>query len=277
MKKYSMGSSKKVIVITVFAILLSTFLLWEGISFASEIGIEKISDTTISSMEKKISSNDDQLKLNENEKGVSERAPTVEYFESIRYPDGKTIDFKKQEALYQSVKDKINIKKEDAKEILKNKINSIFGDMLGISDKDIFFMELAKSKSYEWWLTLSNEKTKKNYWCVLNALTGECVLMNKVDYTGLQKPEYGSIISKEDAGKLQGDKLNLYIKKAKEIITQNYILNLESNSIKNISLNRTMYIGLRPIAEMSIVMEDGKEARMAFYTDTDQLNLIDLQ
>ena len=219
-----MSSSKKVTVATVFAILLSTFLLWEGISFASEIGIEEISDTSISSMRTENTPNDDQLKLNENEKGVSERAPTVEYFESIKYPDGETIDFKKQEALYQSVKDKINITKEDAKEILKNKIESIFGDMLGISDNDIFFMELAKSKSYEWYLWLSNEKTKKSYWCVLNALTGECVLLNKVDYTGLQKPEYGSVISKEDAGKLQDDKLNLYIKKAKEIITQKDIV-----------------------------------------------------
>jgi hypothetical protein len=276
MKKFNIKNFKTLIIVTVGLVVFSTFLLWESISFASEKGIEKISDTTISSMENDNNPNTKQLEFKKQEKGIQEKAPTVEYLSRIKSLEGNA-DLKKQEALYQSVKGEINITKEDAKEILENKINSIFGDMIGISDSEIFFMELAESKSYEWWLTLANEKTKKNYWCVLNALTGECVLLNRVDYTGLQKPEYGSIISKDDVGKLQDNKLNLYIKKAKEIITEKSILNIKNNSVKDISFKRTLYLGLRPIAEISIVMEDGKEVRMAFYTDTDELTLIDLQ
>ena len=276
MKKFNIRNFKALIIVTVGLVVFSTFLLWKCISFESEKGIQKITDTTISSMENENNPNTEQQELKKQDKRVSEKAPTVEYLETIKSPVGN-IDLKNQEALYQAVKGKINITKEDAKEILESKINNIFGDMIGISDNDIFFMELAENKAYEWWLTLVDEKAKKHYWCVLNALTGECVLLNRVDYTGLKKPEQGSIISKDDAGKVQDNKLNLYIKKSKEIITEKSLLNLKNNCIKDISLKRTLYIGLRPIAEMSIAMEDGKVLRMAFYADTDELNLIDLQ
>lgn len=258
MNKLSRKSYLTLIAATGMLILLSTLLLKKGISFSSESSIGKVENIPTVKLDSK--------------------APTKETIEKLNNSKGTPIDLKKQEELYQSVKDRINIQKEDAIIIFNKNIHNLFGESLVISNDNLFLTKnyISKKESYDWLLSVTNEKIKKSYWCILNAMTGECTKIMKIDYNGLRDLSDGLFIS-GIYEELKDNKLELYINKARGIITKNNILNSKSNNIHDISLKGSFYIGLRPIARMNVTMENGKTVEVGFYIDTDELLSIDLQ
>lgn len=95
-------NKKAYIILTASAIMLvilSTLLLKKGISFTGDIGTGRIDNILIGeTFEESINSS------------------SMVNSDSIK---SEPVDLKKQEALYESEKDKINIQKEDAKGIFK--------------------------------------------------------------------------------------------------------------------------------------------------------------
>lgn len=258
MNKLNRKSYLTLIAVTGMLIIFSTLLLKKGISFSSESSIGKVENIPTVKLDSK--------------------APTKENIERLNNSKGTPIDMKKQDELYQSVKDRINIQKEDARIIFNKNINNLFGESLAISNDNLFLMKnyISKKESYDWWLSVTDEKNKISYWCILNAMTGECTKIMKIDYDGLRDLSDGLFVSGRYE-KLKDNKLELYTNKARGIVTKNNILNSKSNNIHDISLKGSFYIGLRPIARMNVTMENGKTVEVGFYIDTDELLSIDLQ
>lgn len=137
----------------------------------------------------------------------------------------------------------------------------------------IYFFD--KQKGYEWYIPIENDKNKKYYCCVLDSITGECTSICRTDYTGFKKFEHGGYSSKRKIVLKEG-KLDLYINKTKEILTTNNIFNLKNSKIQEVTLEDSLYIGIRPLACMNARMDDGKSAGVAFYIDTDELEGISI-
>ncbi|QAA33410.1 hypothetical protein [Clostridium manihotivorum] len=274
---------------TVVLVFVCTVLLERGISLASksdEGKIYNVSNKVIS--EKPITSNlsdnhgsgnlkkielNDKQKNNQQEvnSNIESDKPTKEYLEG--YSLGEPVDLNEQEALYQSVKSEINIKKEDAKNIFAKEIYKIFGVNLDIPEKKLSLMGI--NSGYEWSFYTESEKDKKAYWCILNALTGQCNKFVRVDYNGLSKAEYGAIQSKR-AATLDENQLNHYIKLTKDLIIEKNILNANIDSFKNIYLENSIYVGLRPVVVMAVQLDIKRKVEVMFYTDTDELYSIDI-
>ncbi|WP_160671998.1 hypothetical protein [Clostridium sp. C8-1-8] len=225
-------------------------------------------DKNLKKLELNTKQNNNQQKSDNN---LEIDAPTKEYLE--RCPLGEPIDINVQEELYQEVKSKINIKKEDAKKIFAKEIYKIFGVNLDISEKKLSLMRA--SSGYEWSFYTESDKDKKAYWCILNALTGQCNKFVRVDYNGLSKAEYGAIQSKRTET-LDEEQLKHYVKLTKDVILEKKILNSNINSFKNIYLEGSCYVGLRPMIIMAVQLERKRKVEVMFYSDTDELYSIDI-
>jgi len=250
MKKANKKSYISIIVSTIMLILLSVLLLNKGIIYTGNIGTDHIENiSVVQKFDKSMTSN----------------------------IEGEPIDLKEQEILYESVKDKINIQKEDAKEIFKEKIISLFGDSISIADSEIWLMNVGglENANYKWWLVVENKQDKKLYWCIQNAMTSSCEKIEKYDYAGLNNANDGAIITRK-AVELKANQLESYIKKAEEIIVRNNFLNSENNNIGEISLKDKLYIGIRPIVVLNTEIKNGEITKITFYSDTDELVGIDI-
>lgn len=151
MNKFNKKGHLKLIVVTGMLILLSTLMLKIGISFiekkgigkAENISIQSISEKFITNKSSKNSSNpkEDQAGVKQQEStDPSSKPPTIEEVEKNDFlTGGKPIDIKEQDELYESVKDKVNIKKEDAAIIFKKDIYNLFNESVNIPNNDIFF------------------------------------------------------------------------------------------------------------------------------------------
>ncbi|MDP4178339.1 MAG: hypothetical protein Q8900_08390 [Bacillota bacterium] len=278
MNKFNNKGHLKLIVVTGILILLSTLMLKIGISFIEKKGIGKAENISIQSISEKFITNKSS-KNSSNPKGDQaglkqqsstdplSKPPTIEEVEKNDYlTGGKPIDIKEQDELYESVKDKVNIKKEDAAIIFKKDVYNLFNESVNISNNEIFFFDKQKV----WYIPIENDKSKKYYCCVLDSITGECASICRVDYTGFKKSEHGGYYSKRKIVLKEG-KLDFYINKTKEILTTNNIFNLKNSKIQEVKLKDSLYIGIRPLACMNATMDDGKSAEVDFYIDTDEL------
>lgn len=280
MNKFNKKGHLKLIVVTGILILISTLMLKIGILFiekkvigkSENISLQSKSEKLIANKSSKNSSNPkgDQVELKQKEStDPSSKIPTIEEVEKNDiYPTGKPIDIKRQDELYESVKDKVNIKKEDAAIIFKKDVYNLFNESINISSNNIYFFN--KQNGYMWYIPVENDTSKKYYCCVLDSITGECISICRTDYTGFKKSEQGSYYSKRKIVLKEG-KLDLYINKTKEILTTNNIFNLKNSKIQEVTLKDSFYIGIRPLACMNATMDDGKSAEVDFYIDTDEL------
>lgn len=257
---------------TIILVGLSTLLLSSGISFAAKVGVGKIENI---STEKLVSKPSDSQSQN-NDKILKEQL--LDSIKKIKAEEKvEKIDSKEQEELYESVKNKINIQREEAKEIVKNKIFNVFGDSLNTSDMKIYFWDEGVSHpiSYRWAANVLYQKNKKLYACIISAMSGECNEILKSDYTGLEDPSDGDLITRITT-KLSKDKINQYISKAKEIVNENTILNAKNSVVGKFSLTDSCYLGLRPTVQVSAKTKNSQVVDVVFYTDTDELYLVNL-
>jgi hypothetical protein len=188
------------------------------------------------------------------------------------------VNIKKQEKLYHSVENQINVKKEEAKEIVKNKILDVYGDSLNTADMKIYFENKSISHpiGYMWAVNVIDKKNSIIYGCEISAMSGECTAIFKVDYKGLENPNDGSTITQITPA-INQDKVNKYIVKAKDIVNKSKIL-ISNNSItEDFTVKNQYYSGLRPVIELNAKTKNGQILVLIFYTDTDELNSIFLQ
>ncbi len=179
-----------------------------------------------------------------------------------------------QQEIYLSVKEKINIEKKDAVSIFLKYNNYLFNESPDTLDIKIIFSDFFAPEKYIWQLSLSLENNKKYYYCQIDAVTGQLSSLTRADYSGIQKPEYSTLLTKFRAGTLMNKKLDFYNNRIREVISNNPF-NVKEIMIKNINLKDTHYIGFRPIAVIRADLSDGKAYEISFYTDTDEITSID--
>jgi hypothetical protein len=239
---------------TMILVGFSTLLLTKAISMSGEMGVGKLESIAL---DKKFGQADDGISLH-----------------SELYIKKVPVDKKEQEEVYQSIKDEINIQKEDAKNIARKNIYSIFGDSLEISDEDIsFYMYyvLEQKEPHYNWSIVAKTVNKKQYSCQLNATTGECWVLSRTDFKGLKDPDESGFVQIIYNRVLPEDKLQLYTKQAREIINEFNKLNSKENNIERIYLEYLGDMGLRPTAFIGAIMQDHTTMGVNFYTDTDEL------
>lgn len=179
-----------------------------------------------------------------------------------------------QQEIYLSVKEKINIEKKDAVSIFLKYNNYLFNESPDTLDIKIIFSDFFAPEKYIWQLSLSLENNKKYYYCQIDAVTGQLSSLTRADYSGIQKPEYSTLLTKFRAGTLMNKKLDFYNNRIREVIS-NTPFNVKEIMIKDINLKDTHYIGFRPIAVIRADLSDGKAYEISFYTDTDEITSID--
>ncbi len=289
MKKLNRRSFILLFTVAFMLIVISTLSLKGGLAFANKLEVDQMpvsKDEPTTEVQKNYSAEHYELTkqelITQSKYGVTVAPPTIAEFNDYLEEVSKrwiheTVDEQdkiKQTELYQSVKDKVNIQQEDAKELFSKGITNLFSDSISPLEIGIYFSDFLGLGKYKWQLAFVSEENKKLYQGELDAMTGELTAIAKYDYTGLDIPEYSGLISKYDAGALKTDKSALYKDKIEEIFKN--IKLLSSSKINDIHLVKTQYIGLRPMAELKVVMEDGKTGRIAFYTDTDELISVNL-
>lgn len=269
MKK--MINKKQVVVssCTVMFVILSVLVLHLGLSY--------LSTTDIGEVENKLSKNILAKPINtqyvNNDKSLKQQL--IESMQEVKKGEIQKSDLKVknvQEQLYESAKNIINIKKDEAKEIAKLKINNIFSDMLDVANMKLYLLDESVNRSipYSWWINIADKTNKKVYSCNINAMNGECTELAKFDYTGLENPSDGDIIT-EIKPKVSNDKINQYVTRAKELVIRNNIINSANNIVEGFSLKKLCYLGLRPTVQVSAKTKNGQTVDATFYIDTDEL------
>lgn len=258
------------IISTMTLVVLGSVSLSEGMIFAGNIGTGTAENIETKEKIKKINTTNTTESI--------EIEPTYETSNGGTIIKKEPVDLKKQEELYQSVKDKINIQKETAKAIFEKKIYNLFGDSINISDNEIWLNNLYSSNlgkmNYVWWLSVDDKKNKKLYFCIQDSMTGECTKLSKLDYTGLKDANDSGLISAM-ASEISDDKLKLYIKKAGEIVDKNNTSSSKNGDIEKNSVEQKLYIGKRPVVGLNVIMKNGNQQQITFYTDTDELVSVD--
>ncbi|ADL50224.1 hypothetical protein [Clostridium cellulovorans] len=280
MKKFIRKNTMLLIGATVLLVTLGTLLLKGGIHYYSKASMEKLEnlqadETTIEFISDEYRHKDDTFI--EDPKPIDKVKQADLYnsiINSLERAQGKAINSEKEEneRRYQAVKDKVNVRKEDVKEIFKKKIYDAFGDILDISDipdEQVLFID-TEYERYDWYLFLRNEKSQKSYCGNINGISGEVTLLSRHDYKGLENPDIAGYVTWIKF-ELKNNKIDLYLNKTKEIINKNNIANSQNNSIKSIAIKNTFYAGLRPFVDLEAKMQDKRKVRIAFYADTDEL------
>lgn len=274
MKKIINKKQVVVSICTVMFVALSVLVLHLGLSY--------LSTTDIGEVENKLSKNMLAKPINtqygNNDKSLKQQL--IESMQEVKKGEIQKSDLKvrnAQEQLYESAKNIINIKKDEAKEIAKVKINNIFSDMLDVANMKLYLLDESVNSSipYSWWINIADKTNKKLYSCNINAMNGECTELAKFDYTGLENPSDGDIIT-EIKPKVSNDKINQYVTRAKEIVIRNNIINSTNNIVEGFSLKKLCYLGLRPTVQVSAKTKNGQTVDVTFYTETDELIVVSL-
>ncbi|OPJ61395.1 hypothetical protein [Clostridium oryzae] len=296
LNKFNIKSYIVLISVTTLLILFSTFLLKESVTLFSGIGTGKIEKVAASKKEalkpvtekKKKSNNKTKVRKRTTSKRTrlkpSKQVTKKTHNNNVKSSDrkdnnkeGASENTNTQDELYNTVKDKINIQKEEAKNIFAANILKLFGSSVNIADNEMTFTktEALEETVYEWSLSITDSVNKEFYSCELNAMTGECTKLSKINYKGFDKPE-DAVYTTGDIIPLNDEDTQKYISKAEELINNNGILNSSENKIQKASVKQRQYMGLRPMVDIDVTMENGGEAEIAFYTDTEQLMSINI-